>query len=77
MTGDRVVSELVLPLWEEVLWPFLDAWDNVRVRTTSRQWNVPGRCGPYGELLFFSFEERAERFSGSWFGLGPASQSKQ
>ena len=23
------------------------------VRTTSTQWNVPGRCGPYGELFFF------------------------
>ena len=27
MTGDRVVSDLMLPLWEEVLWPLLDAWD--------------------------------------------------
>ena len=25
MTSDRVVSDLMLPLWEEVLWPFLDA----------------------------------------------------
>ena len=24
----------MLPLWEEVLWPFLDAWDSVRLRTT-------------------------------------------
>ena len=31
MTSDRrVVSDLMLPLWEEVLWPFLDAWDSVR-----------------------------------------------
>ena len=27
MTSDRVVSDLMLPLWEEVLWLFLDAWD--------------------------------------------------
>ena len=24
MTFDRVVSDLMLPLWEEVLWPFLE-----------------------------------------------------
>ena len=53
MTGDRVVSGLILPLWEEVLWPFLDAWDSVRLRTNSTQWNVPGRYGPHGELFFF------------------------
>ena len=57
MACDRVVSDLMLPLWEEVLWPFLDAWDSVRLRTTSTQWNVPGRYGPYGELLFFLQEK--------------------
>ena len=31
MTSNRVVSGLMLPLWEEVLWPFVDA----RLRTTS------------------------------------------
>ena len=53
MIGDRVVSGLFLPLWEKVLWPFLDARDSVRPRTASTQWNVPGRYGPYGELFFF------------------------
>ena len=52
MTSDRVVSELIPPLWEEVLWYFLDAWDSVHLRTTSTQWNVQGRCGPYALLLF-------------------------
>ena len=42
MTSDRVVSDLMLPLWEEVLWPFLDAWDSVRLRTSSTQKNLPG-----------------------------------
>ena len=56
MTSGRVVSDLMLPLWEEVLWPFLDAWDSVRLRTTSTQWNLPGRYGPYGELFFFPFK---------------------
>ena len=49
----RVVSGLVLPLWEEVLLALLDAWDSVCLRTISTQWNVPGRYGPYGELSFF------------------------
>ena len=53
MTSDSVVSDLMLPLSEEVPWPFLDAWDSVRLRTTSSQWIVPGRYGPYGELFFF------------------------
>ena len=48
-----VVTDLMLPLWEEVLWPSLDAWDSVRLRATSTQWNVSGRYGPYGELFFF------------------------
>ena len=55
MACGRVVSDL--PLWEEVLWPYLDAWDSVRLRTTSTQWNVPGRYGPYGELFFFFLEQ--------------------
>ena len=58
MTSDRVVSELTPPLWEEVLWLVLDAWDSVHLRTTSTQWNVQGRCGPYA--LFLPFEERAD-----------------
>ena len=53
MASDRVVSDLMLPLWEDVLWPFLDAWDSVRLRTTATQWNVPGRYGPHGELFIF------------------------
>ena len=53
MTSDGMVSDLMLPLWEEFLWPFLDAWDWVHLRTTSTQWNVPGRYGPYGELFCF------------------------
>ena len=51
MTRGRVGSGL--PLREEVLWPFLDAWDSVRLRTACTAWNVPGRYGPYGELFFF------------------------
>ena len=49
MTCGRVGSGLILPLWVEVLWPCLDAWDSVRLT----QWNVPGRYWPYGEFFFF------------------------
>ena len=59
MPGDRVVAGLMQPLWEKVLWPFLDAWDSVRPRTTSEQWNVSGRYGPYGDLFFFFLEKEA------------------
>ena len=57
MACDRVVSDLMRPLWEDVLWPFLDARDSVCLRTTSTQWNVPGRYGPRGELFFFLLEK--------------------
>ena len=53
MTSDRVVSDLMLPMWKGVLWPLLDAWDSVRLRTTSTQGNVPGRYRPNGELFLF------------------------
>ena len=53
MTSDRVVSDLFLPLWEEVLWSFLDAWDSVRLRTTFRDGMSQGGNEPCGELFFF------------------------
>ena len=56
MTSDRVVSDLMLPLWKG-LWLFPDAWDSVRLRTTATQWNLLGRYGPYGELFFFPLKE--------------------
>ena len=62
MTSGRVGSGLVpemrgKPLWEKV-WPFLDAWDTVRLRTASTQWNIPGKHGPYGELLFSLIQKK-------------------
>ena len=58
MTCGRMGSGLIPDLWrkplcQEVLWPFLDAWDSVRLRTASTQSNVPERYGPHGELFFF------------------------
>ena len=31
----------------------MDAWDTVRLRTASTQWNAPVRYGPRGEPCFF------------------------
>ena len=39
-------------LWESV-WPYLDPWDSVRLRTASTHWNVPKKYGPHGELFLF------------------------
>ena len=38
------------PIWEGV-WPYLDPWDVVRLRTSSTLWN-----GPHGELFFLPQE---------------------
>ena len=44
------------PFWEGV-WPHLDPWDSVRLRTTSTHWNPPGKCGLHGELFFFLIQK--------------------
>ena len=48
----RALPNCRWPFWEGV-WPFLDPWDVVGLRTTSSVWNVPGKYGPHGELFFF------------------------
>ena len=40
------------PNWEGV-WPYLDPWDSVCLRTASMEWNVPRKYGPHGEPFFF------------------------
>ena len=50
MASDRVVSDLMLALWEEVLWPF---W-----MLAITQWNGPERYGPHGELLLLLMQEK-------------------
>ena len=71
MTGDFVVSDLMLPLWEEFFLPSLDPWDSVRLRTISKQWNVPGRYGPHGELFFFLLKKESGVLS-ELVRLGPS-----
>ena len=44
------------PIWEGV-WPYLDPMDTVCLRTASMEWNVPGKCGPHGELFFFLIQK--------------------
>ena len=46
------------PFWEGV-WPYLHPWDSVHLRTASVYWNVPGKYGPLGELLFLPYQEGA------------------
>ena len=62
MTCGRVGSGLVPELWGKHLWekicPILDAWDSVRLRTASTQWNIPGKDGPHGELLFLFIQQK-------------------
>ena len=44
------------PLWESV-WPHLDPWDSVRLRTGSTHWNVPKKYGPNGKLFSVLFKK--------------------
>ena len=44
------------PLWDKV-WPHLDPWESVRLRTASTHWNVPGKYGPHGELFCFLIQK--------------------
>ena len=57
MACSCVGTEILQKMWEgmfwEFVWPCLDPWDSVRVRTASTHWNVPWKNGPHGELFFF------------------------
>ena len=52
------------PIWEGV-WPYLDQWDSVCLRTASGEWNVPGKYGPHGELFFFLIKKEPATMPGS------------
>ena len=40
-------------MFQEGVWPYLDSWGVVRLRTSSCFWNGPRKYGPHGELFFF------------------------
>ena len=52
-----VSAKILQKMWEgphwEGVWPCLDPWDVVRLRTSSSYWNVPVKYGPHSELFFF------------------------
>ena len=63
------------PLWESV-WPHLDTWDSVRLRTASTHWNVPKKYGPNGELFSVLLKKEPVALS-AWSNSGRGSQPKQ
>ena len=52
------------PIWEGV-WPYLDPMGSVCLRTASMEWNVPGKCGPRGELFYFLIQKDPATVPGS------------
>ena len=56
MACSIVGAKIFQKMWErpyrEGLWPCLDIWDIVRLRTSSSYWNVPEKYGPYRGLFF-------------------------
>ena len=61
MACSIVGAKIFQKMWEvpcpEGVWPCLDPWDIVRLRTSSSCWNVPGKYGPYSELFFLIKKE--------------------
>ena len=57
MADDGLRSLGEKPIWEGVLL-YLDAMDTVCLRTVSMEWNMPGKCGPHGVLLFFLIQKK-------------------
>ena len=57
MACSCVGTKILQKMWEgpcgEGIWPCLDPWDSVRLRTASTYWNVPGKYRPHDELFFF------------------------
>ena len=53
IAGAKIFQKMWEGLRWEGIWPYLDPWDVVRLRTSSSVWSVPGKYGPRGELFFF------------------------
>ena len=39
------------------MWPFLDPWDVIKMRTEASRWNISGKYGPYGEHFFLTLKK--------------------
>ena len=56
MAYSDVGTKILKDMWEgtfwEGVWPCLDPWDSVRLRTASTCRNLPVKCRPHGELFF-------------------------
>ena len=68
-------------VWEgsswEGMWPFLDPWDVVRLRTSSCVGGVPGKYGPHGELFFFLIKKESLRSDKRQWCLSPLFQRRR
>ena len=64
MFGSEAGTGILQKLWESPLWksvwPCLDRWDDVRLRTASAKSNVQGKYGPHGEIFFFLLKKEPE-----------------
>ena len=50
--GTKILQEMWEGTFWEGVWPCLDPWDSVRLRTASTCRNVLGKYGLHGELFF-------------------------
>ena len=77
MTCSRVGSGLILPLWEEVLWPFSECMGQCASTHSLYAVEPPREVRAVWRALLLPFEERSRGSSVSWFGLDPASQPEK
>ena len=63
MARSMVDAKIVQKRWEgpnwEGVWPCLDPWDVVRLRTSSTHWNVQVKYGPHSEFFLLPHQEGA------------------
>ena len=57
IVGAKIFQKMLEGPYREGLWPCLEKWEIVRLRTSSSYWNVPGKYGPYSELFFLIKKE--------------------
>ena len=57
LSSQWLSASVVRKLCLEGVWPYLHAWDVVRLRRSSWFWNVQRKHGPHGELFFFLMKE--------------------